>query len=502
MAFWISAFVGGFCLYLAKCGIVKTWNVVQEQRKNRPIPLSKFCNFNAMPTSYPSDDEEIVEAESVPEPDVISHQGIEANFKESVCCSAALPVEERWKPIGIAGGPQSHTGYMSFLREKSADQKPPINKFYRLKPGYHGRIRLLPVPQKSLFGNPDIEDSASAFGVARQHYIDPGKGNVYQCLKRINEVGDWHGDCPICDYYEEKHDSSMGRYYSIPNEVKKLKAVERFYYNVAVKNGGTYSGPLIWSVGKSVHVQIVRLFQREGDLTDLDTGCDLLLENENSGPFNQIKVSTCGNSPFRAAMKILANQFDLDKLVDVWQTKSRQELEDVVESLKNPKKEDFGLGQCRQCLNAFYYKGGCNKAYCSRSCATLKANASALTYLEPPMGTFIDDDVSRSSLSSRWMMEREGKKCKGGDLHQGLFVFWETGKGTMSLKPSVVLETVGDGKNQQVRLMYKSGQRWKRFWVNSVKCTLATVKHDEYCDMWDEWRRYHQQEMMKGHRLP
>lgn len=107
----------------------------------------------------------------------------------------------------------------------------------------------------------------------------------------------WQGDCIICKYYSDLWQQSEGlsgkAQDDLQNKARELKAVERYYYNVIVrqvkdpKTGEIHRnvGPKIYSCGKTVHAKIMRAIVGDesagekplGDITHPTNGRDFRL---------------------------------------------------------------------------------------------------------------------------------------------------------------------------------------------------------------------------------
>jgi hypothetical protein len=146
-------------------------------------------------------------------------------------------------------------------------------------------VRLLPPAAKGMFGrakNPFYQST-------RVHKLN---GRNYQCLK-ILEDKRWNGDCPVCRYYNWLWQESDKQAPELADQTqanaRAIKPIERYYYNVLVRqqvnsNGEveTNVGPKILSVGKTLHKRIIMAIVGDkelnepplGDVTDLKTGRD------------------------------------------------------------------------------------------------------------------------------------------------------------------------------------------------------------------------------------
>lgn len=129
-------------------------------------------------------------------------------------------------------------------------------------------IRILPAAPNGVF------NTHNWFVARRQHYLGSyGKGRndlTVQCKKRpVN--GKWHGECPICDKWNEvwknvglaEKDGNFKEASRLKEVAGTLKPRPRFYYNVIVNSSHHKSVigktvPIIYSAGEQIHNQICR----------------------------------------------------------------------------------------------------------------------------------------------------------------------------------------------------------------------------------------------------
>jgi hypothetical protein len=149
-------------------------------------------------------------------------------------------------------------------------------------------MRLLPPAPKGAFGR----DRNPFYQATRTHKL---KGRSYQCIKQLEDKK-WVGDCPVCRYYnwlwQESERQSPDLADATQNKAREIKPIERYYYNVMVRQQVNSSGevetnvgPKILSVGKTLHKMIIRAIVGDkelneaplGDVTDLKTGRDFKL---------------------------------------------------------------------------------------------------------------------------------------------------------------------------------------------------------------------------------
>ena len=146
-------------------------------------------------------------------------------------------------------------------------------------------VRLLPPAPKGAFGR----EKNPFYQATRVHKLN---GRNYQCLKTLEDKR-WVGDCPVCRYYnwlwQESDKQSPDLAEQTQNNARAIKPIERYYYNVLVRqqvnaNGEveTNVGPKILSVGKTLHKRIIVAIVGDkelnedplGDVTDLKNGRD------------------------------------------------------------------------------------------------------------------------------------------------------------------------------------------------------------------------------------
>lgn len=166
-----------------------------------------------------------------------------------------------------------------------------LQKFVRL-PERDGYVLLRILPKKK---------GGKLFCATRVHTLtNPAtrKSKSYHCPRELTQTSRgprWMGDCIICKYYSDMWQKSEDANLSgkakedLQNEARKLKPVERYYYNVIVrsekdKDGNTQKnvGPKIYSCGKTVHAKIMRAIIGDetagepalGDVTNPKTGRD------------------------------------------------------------------------------------------------------------------------------------------------------------------------------------------------------------------------------------
>lgn len=140
-----------------------------------------------------------------------------------------------------------------------------LEKFVKL-PEKQGNVvmRFLPIKKGQKF-----------FCVTRVHTLtNPStkRKRAYHCRRELVQTDRgpmWKGDCIICKYYSDLWQKSEGlsgkAQEEMQNQARAIKPVERYYYNVIVrqqknKDGDieTNVGPKIYSCGKVQHAKITR----------------------------------------------------------------------------------------------------------------------------------------------------------------------------------------------------------------------------------------------------
>ncbi len=138
---------------------------------------------------------------------------------------------------------------------------------------------------------PAAENQILPFSSTRTHKVN---GRNYHC-PRVLVDNRWQGVCPICDelrsiWKAAESAPSKEESEALKAEYGRIKANERYYWNVIVrqvitKDGQVLNnvGPKIWSVGKKMQAKILRAIEGDkvlripgyGDITDHMTGRDI-----------------------------------------------------------------------------------------------------------------------------------------------------------------------------------------------------------------------------------
>ena len=186
------------------------------------------------------------------------------------------------------------------------------------------QVRILGPAEAGMFGRSE----SPFYQATRTHKVN---GKSLHCLKTLERSGKFVGDCPICKYCSWLWQESLKK---APEEAAKMQAqyraikpVERYYYNCIVKVGDASqvnTGPLILSIGKTLHEKIITgIVGNEelkedgyGDITDRVTGRD----------FKIIKT-------IRVSGKDAFPNYDTSKFMDVSVSGSEAEVKTWMESL-------------------------------------------------------------------------------------------------------------------------------------------------------------------------
>ena len=125
-------------------------------------------------------------------------------------------------------------------------------------------VRILPAVK------PNSQGLKVPYAATRLHYIN---SRSYHCFCELEE-GKWRnkGECPVCNYYnflykEAREADSKELADALTSKARQLKPIERYYYNVIIReliddDGTKLSnvGPRIASFGKSQQARILRAF--------------------------------------------------------------------------------------------------------------------------------------------------------------------------------------------------------------------------------------------------
>ena len=162
-------------------------------------------------------------------------------------------------------------------RLSSGDSKNFLDNFVRWPDGNGVLIvRFLPNAKKGTFGR----EKNPFYLTTRTHRLN---GRSYHCPKDFDGKYWKIGRCPICDYYNSLWDKSKNKSQDESNalqaEARQIKPVERYYYNVIVRQQVNQAGeveknvgPKILSVGKTLHASVIRAILGDDTLQEAPLG--------------------------------------------------------------------------------------------------------------------------------------------------------------------------------------------------------------------------------------
>lgn len=165
-----------------------------------------------------------------------------------------------------------------------------LKNFVRMPEGNgHIVVRFLPPAKAGMFNR----QKSPFFQWTRVHRIN--NRNLH-CPKTL-QGNRWKGECTVCDYYNhlwrESEKKSPDEATQMQAKARSIKPIERYYYNVLVRSQVDPEtqqieknvGPLILTVGKTLHKMIIRAIVGDeqldepplGDVTDFTKGRDFKL---------------------------------------------------------------------------------------------------------------------------------------------------------------------------------------------------------------------------------
>lgn len=159
------------------------------------------------------------------------------------------------------------------------DSEAYLAKYVRL-PEKDGYTQLRILPRKK---------GQKLWCVTRVHtLVNPttGQKRAYHCPKNLVQTkrGEkWEGDCIVCklysDLWQQSEEKTGKAQEDLQDQARAIKPVERYYYNVIVrqekdKDGNVLKnvGPKIYSCGKTVHAKIVRAMVGDEDAGETPLG--------------------------------------------------------------------------------------------------------------------------------------------------------------------------------------------------------------------------------------
>ena len=311
---------------------------------------------------------------------------------------------------------------VEYKEGSSCAYPPPMESFYRhiQKEGTF-QIRILP-PLKD--GN--------LFEARRQHY---GINGASQCSKEM-AANKWIGECPICDHYnalwEQSHKYEKTGDYTkaqeLSAEARKVKPVERFYYNVIDRSNDDTAVPQIYAVGKQVHKQIIAAIIGDeamdeeplGDITDPVKGYDIRIIKEMKAQWPAYTVRPRMNSSILGTPEQIKNWlgdlWDLRKVCQSWH-KPQDVLASLVEQEKQPYVQKVHVRECLSCSVEFEQPNdGKNRKFCDDACRadyyapedmTVKNVAGANGHGGPLPDNYMDQEAASMAARRKEMAKKD-----------------------------------------------------------------------------------------------
>lgn len=184
---------------------------------------------------------------------------------------------------------------------------------------------------------PEVGDMEFFFQEVGSHYIPGEKSMSIYCPNFTS--GGMH-DCPICELVGE-----LWRGDEMDKELaKKLRHDRKFWMNVVVRDkddagGNTASGPYIFTPGVTIYNAILALINNPtiGDITDIDTGIDLLINKKGEKLNTEYQVF---NRPSRVDIPLCKDEQKLNNILD-----KAQDLSWVMLSEDKDEDKDLGAGK-------------------------------------------------------------------------------------------------------------------------------------------------------------
>jgi hypothetical protein len=243
--------------------------------------------------------------------------------------------------------------------------------WYKIIDGTH-RVRFLPEGQ---FNH-------SVFITRRQHYVN-GHGKLgvpIACRKKLVN-GSWTGNCPLCDHYESLVNnlpkSQTWKNDVPPDEIRSIKAVQRYYYNVLVTlPDGTKTLKLL-SLGAFIHDQIFGKTDvsknNHTHLTDLRNGLDVTITKSSNLGWPQFHINLSRKESLAISEdsfdRVMANCRDLIKVAQQWEVSDERMKEAIDASMKRLAKPERLCKYCTDPLEEVnitdFCSYRCHEAYLS-----------------------------------------------------------------------------------------------------------------------------------------
>lgn len=143
------------------------------------------------------------------------------------------------------------------------------------------------------------------FQSTRLHYVN---GKSVHCRKTL-EGGKWVGKigvCPICDHYnhlwEQINNKANAAIAAKLTEIaRRIKPIDRYYYNVVVRDDPSQKGVKILSIGKTLHAEVCIAYvgnpkskvnkKKPFPVHDPEKGYDFLIMKSSKGDYPDYKGS-------------------------------------------------------------------------------------------------------------------------------------------------------------------------------------------------------------------
>lgn len=169
-------------------------------------------------------------------------------------------------------------------------------------------LRILPPATPGMFNR----KKSDLFCQTRTHRVN---GKSIHCPRTLQKGREgktyWGGDCEICNYYnalwQESKTKGPKEAAELQAQARAIKPVERYYYNVIVRDQEEATEPKIWSVGKKVHAKVILAFVGNesmrkkplGNIADPDTGRDFLYVKEMTAGSDEQMYASYNNSEWQ-----------------------------------------------------------------------------------------------------------------------------------------------------------------------------------------------------------
>ena len=160
----------------------------------------------------------------------------------------------------------------------------------------------------------------------RQHYIE-GRGHKCKKTLHISEgERNWRGNCVICNRYDVLCREGVNS-----NEARRLKPVDRYYYNVLDK----FNNIKILSCGKKIHDEIQKNSSCQSVVDDLwcRVHCDTLSGYPNYSVFFYRGPILGDKETVKTILNLNGGIFDLKQVVQAFEETDDEMLEAVIRNI-------------------------------------------------------------------------------------------------------------------------------------------------------------------------